>query len=150
MSSEQPALGSTLRAYAIAQVLAILVPFVLILFGIDLGSSANIGGAFAAALFAAHTFVKNHGRAPTSDERRRLVWLSFAICWTISMVMVAGFTLVFGQAAIDMFKEILSALPGAVLIVIILVVSAIYLGVFHLAYGTMARNFEKKTAIKRL
>jgi hypothetical protein len=149
MSIETPTLGRVLRIFALAQVAAILIPLILAMFDVDLGSSVNLTGSFIAAIAAAHVFVQKFGRAPTQDERRRLAWLSLTIAWAISLGMMGILIGVGGQAAIDMFGSLLQALPSAVLIVIIIVISGLYLGAYHVAYGPLARNFEKKLATKR-
>jgi hypothetical protein len=149
MSTEPPAFGRIVRAYAIAQVVAMFVPFVLLLFGIKVGSGTNLVGSLIAAMYAANVFVKTYGRAPTADERRRLVWLTFATCWAIALAAVGVMVLLGGQATVDMFKGILQTLPGAVLTVVFIVISGLYLAAFQIAYGHMARSFEKKLAIKR-
>lgn len=149
MSTESPALGRVIRAFAIAQVVAILIPLVLMLFDVDVGSGTNLAGSFAAAMVGAHVFVKNYGRAPNSDERRRLAWLSLAMSWAISLTMVGLFALLAGAAAVEMFKQVIQTLPSAVLIVIVVVISGLYLGAYHVAYGPLARNLEKKLATKR-
>lgn len=149
MSTETPAYGRIVRAYAIAQIVAIFVPFVLLLFGIKVGSGTNLVGSLIAAMYAANVFVKTYGRAPNSDERRRLVWLTFATCWAIALAMIGVIFLLGGQAAIDIFRGMVRTLPGAVLAVIFMVISGLYLAAFQVAYGPMARGFEKKLAIKR-
>ena len=150
MINERPAFGRILRAFAIAQVVAIAVPFVLNLFGIHIGRSSNLIGSFVAAMYAAHVFVKTHGRAPTAEERRRLVWLSFATCCAISLLLMVGLLVAAGgQVARQFFDELFNALPSVVFVIILLVVSALYLGAFHVAYGQMARSFEKKLAVRR-
>lgn len=149
MSTEPPAFGRIVRAYAIAQVVAIFVPFVLLAFGIKFGSGTNLVGSMIAAMYAANVFVKTYGRAPSADERRRLVWLTFATFWAIALAMLGIMFLFGGRATVDMFRGILQTLPGAVLVIVFVVFSGLYLGAFQLAYGSMARSFEKKLALKR-
>lgn len=149
MSSQAPALGRVMRTFAIVQVVAILIPAILMFFDIDLGNSTNLVGSFGAAMFAAHLFVKIHGRAPTREERRRLVWLSFAVSWAISLMFVGVMVALAGAAAADVFKEVIQKLPAVVLAIVVLVVSAMYLGVYYVAYGPLARKYEQNLAIKR-
>jgi hypothetical protein len=149
MSIEQPTLGRVLRVYAFAQALAILIPVLVALSGVDLGSSTNLIGSFVSAMVAGQAFVKSFGRAPTREERWRLAWLSLATAWGISLLFVGLLIVVAGQEAIDMFKPLWQVLPSAVLMILVVVICALYLGVFQLAYGPMARSFEKKLAVKR-
>lgn len=149
MSIEATALGRIVRAYATAQIVAIFVPFVLLVFGIKVGSGTNLVGSLIAAMYAANVFVKTYGRAPSADERRRLVGLTFATCVAISLAMVGIMFLSGGQATVAMFRGMVQTLPGAVLAIILVAISGLYLGAFQVAYGSMARNFEKKLAVKR-
>lgn len=149
MSTESPTLGRIVRAFAIAQAIAILAPIVISLFGVDLGSGTSFTLSFVAALYAANIFVQSYGRAPTAEERSRLAWLSLATSLAISLAMLAIFVAIFGQAASDLLANALRALPFGVLAIIVVVACGLCLGSYHVAYGPMARSFEKKLLTKR-
>jgi hypothetical protein len=149
MDSQRPIVARTLGIFAIGQLIAILITVGLKLLDVDVGSSTNLVGAVAAAGFASHMFVTTTGRAPTFEERRRLAWLSLAISWMVSLSFLAVIAALSGIAVFEALNVALSALPFAALVVIVVVVSAFYLGGFYVMYGWAARNLEKKLALKR-
>lgn len=149
MSDQPVVLGRTLRTFAFAQVAAILISIALVLSGVDLGSGTNMMGSLAAALFAAQGFVKTYGRAPTSEERSRLAWFSLALACAISFLFVALVAALAPPAEVAMYVEAFRKLPTAMIVFIVIFILGLYLALYHLAYGPLARMLEKTFAVKR-
>jgi hypothetical protein len=150
MTDTPISLSRYVMTYTIAQAIVMAIPVALLLFDVDLGSSANVTGAFAAACITAYLFVRRIGRAPTIVERRRLAWLCLAAVWAISLTALGLLLLVTGPAFVDGLKQQLGGLPYYLLLGIVLLVSALYLGIYHLSYGwyagVVARSLAKRRA----
>ncbi|WP_124709350.1 ABZJ_00895 family protein [Gordonia insulae] len=107
------------------------------------GSFLDIGGGVSAIvpMLAASTsggqFVKDHGRVPTPEERRRLIWMSFAVAMIITILALA----VVSVASPGVVDDVLSRGDLAVILTIALVVGALltYLLIWF-GYGWMTRR----------
>ena len=138
--------------YSIAQAIAMAIPMALLLIDVDVGSSANIPGVFAAACLTAYLFVRRIGRAPSRAERHQLAWLCLAAVWIISLTALAALILVGGPVFVDSLKQLFGGVSYLLWIGIVLLVCAMFLVIYYLSYGwyagVVARSLAKKRAAR--
>lgn len=138
-------LGSHVRDFTIAFIVLIVATQILIFLGLELGSAATSIQISIASTYAAMRFVQLHKRAPTKEEKRRLVWLSFFSGFAVSCV---GLGLLGVIAYIDIGDEIfrvsleaVKSLPFLLWVFILATSSLIIILFLHLGYGFIANRY---------
>jgi hypothetical protein len=120
--------------------LALLVgsAILLTLLEIESNSGVTIGALIGSAIAAASKFIKDNGRIPTPSEKTKLVWLSYFASWVVSLFLFGIFVTLTNEGG--QLIELMKSINAAILVGIIVVLSAFYLGVLSMAYGYMARK----------
>lgn len=142
------ALAPIAGVFAVAELIATFIPSLLSRLGVPVNLSCTVVCSVAAAAVAAFVFVKRFGRAPDSREHHHLAWLSLAITWGLWLVTMGLWMSLTEKASIDTIQALLTAMPFAVILLIFVVSSAVYLGGYYLMYGWGARVLAEKLAIK--
>lgn len=134
--------GVFIASMILFSALAFLTPF-------DVGGSAGFIEMLIAAMAAGQLFVKDFGRAPTQQERRRLIWHSYGISLVISAAaaVVLGLycILVFGaQDLRQLVSELAGELPAAIWLGIFVFALALSYLPLHLGYGLLTTLLSKR------
>lgn len=111
---------------------------------VEFGSSLSFLTAFIAAIVVGQMFVKDQRRAPSSVEKKRLVWASLVISWGSSLFLTVLALVFMAWAGENMaFFSQISASGGliAMVLVAILVLFAISYAMTSWAYGGLTRKF---------
>ena len=111
---------------------------ILILYFVDVNPGASIGviESFIATYLTVMAFVRDNKRLPTSDERRKLVWLSFMV--TLLLILIPLICLLaylgFSYGLADLLQgitEVVPKLPGLVwFLIIVFSLGLSYLSVY--------------------
>ena len=123
----------------------ILIAFVGALLAFDVGTGASIGAAMAGCIIAGRSFCIDHGRLPETNEKWRLAIGSLLVNLAISLALVAV-VLAFSQSARVFAAEIIESVGLVPMALILIVVTAVYLGVMYFSFGfllskVMAKRF---------
>lgn len=124
--------------------LSVAIGLIPLFLEIELPSATGVIILTACAMGAAQKFVSDHRRVFSKEERRRMVIFSLLSSLVISVVLLAGLSIIADGAAFrEAIDEILRVLSPAILAIIMAVVLLIYLLVLFTAYGWGARILLK-------
>lgn len=124
--------------------LSVVIGLIPLFLDIELPSATGVIILTACAMAAAQKFVSDHRRAFSKEERRKMVIFSLLSSLVISVVLLAGLSLIAdGPAFREAISEVLRVLSPAILATIMAVVLIIYLLVLFTAYGWGARLLLK-------
>lgn len=121
----------------------ILIALVGILLQFDIGTGASIGAAMAGCLIAGRSFCIDHGRLPATNEKWHLAIGSLLVNMAISLAFVAA-ALAFLQSARILAAEIIEGVGLIPMGLILIVVTAVYLGVMYFSYGFLLSKVMAK------
>lgn len=133
-------------AYAAALILIAIIMEVL---KVDSSTGSSMGSLIAAVSYTAFTFVKDHKRMPSTDERKKLTWLSLVASFIISLVLVIAFLGVVGELGLlTQLPSLLSQVGPFLMLGVFLFVVGIYYAGLWVSYGWFAKiqyqSMEKK------
>lgn len=124
--------------------LSVVIGLIPLFLEIELPSATGVIILTACAMAAAQKFVGDNRRVFSKEERRRMVIFSLLSSLVISVVLLAGLSIIADGAAFrEAISEVLRVLSPAILATIMAVVLVIYLLVLFTAYGWGARMLLK-------
>lgn len=133
-------------ALAYALLMSTLV-FCSVVLKLDIPGGANAGMAVASAYLAASSFVKDHGRAPSRRERRRLAWGSLFSALIVSSIGLYVAVALSGENPASFFAELVDKLTpilfGVVSVIAILVFYVVLGLTYWLVGGVVAKPQSK-------
>ncbi len=128
--------------FAIAYVLVLIaLGLLMTLLEFNAGSGVSVGALIAGVAFAVSKFVKDHRRAPTPGERKRLTWWSLGASILVSAALVAPLALADGQ--LSELIQMLSQLNLLLVLGVALFVLALHLLVLWYSYGGLAKSMTR-------
>jgi len=110
----------------------------------DFGTGASIGAVMAGCIIAGRSFCIDHGRLPATNEKWRLAIGSLLVNLAISLAVVAA-ALAFSQSARLLAAEIIEGVGLIPLGLILIVVTALYLGVMYFSFGFLLSKVMAKS-----
>lgn len=157
MDSDVPVAGYMWRfaaIYLICMVIAVVVGAILDAANIPVPNSAfSVATAFAAAAFVGERFLKDHGRAPNTSERRRLALYSLGVSTLMSAaLLVAALVLLSGGDPLGLLYAARSELQVSDQTLLLIAVAAtlfalaIQYFIYSLSYGSMLRRRARSLA----
>lgn len=127
--------------FYLGQIIIALVGYVL---DINIGTGASMGAIVAGGIVAGRSFCIDHGRLPSSGEKWRLVIGSFLINVAVSVALTAA-ALVFVPTARLLAAEIVESVGLVPLGLIVVVVTAVYIGVMYFSFGFLLSKVMAKS-----
>ena len=121
----------------------ILIALLGIILNFDFGTGASIGAVMAGCLIAGRSFCVDHERLPETNEKWRLAIGSLLVNMAISLALVAA-ALAFSQSARLLAAEIIEGVGIVPLGLILIVVTALYVGVMYFSYGFLLSKVMAK------
>jgi len=91
-----------------------------------------------AAMAAAIKFIQEQKRPPTKSEKNTLTLLSLATSWLVSLLLAGAFLIASTEET--GILETMKSINAAIIIGVIVVLSAIYMFALSLSYGYLARK----------
>ena len=121
----------------------ILIAIVGALLSFDFGTGASIGAVMAGCLIAGRVYCGDHMRLPETNEKWRLTIGSLLVNMAISAALLAV-VLAFSQTARLLAAEIIQSVGLVAIGVIMIVVTALYVGVMYFSYGFLLSKIMAK------
>ncbi|MGH1486060.1 MAG: ABZJ_00895 family protein [Cellvibrionaceae bacterium] len=115
-------------------------------FDIDLGTASSVVVVMSSAMYAVGVFIQDHKRPPNKTEKTRMIWVSFAISWLLSIAVIVAITvpvlLLPGgvEMALSYISSIITSISIVVILAILAFVTLLYLALFYFSYGFFARK----------